>query len=225
MYWRGSGCSDDCGTLIVQDRMTCLFDVYLAIDWSARSLLGPATPTRDSLWVGERLAPGIADSGVLGETYWRTRQACLAFDFPYGYPTGYAAALALSDHTPPWRQTWDELKRLVVDDATNGNNRFAVAAALNARCGDPTPGPLWGCPVGTSLPTLAPTSPGYPYPVRPGLALERLRLADRLVRGVQPVWKLYGIGSVGGQALVGIPAICRLRDDPALAAISLVWPF
>ncbi len=244
MYWRGPGCSDDCGTLIVQDRMTCLFDVYLAIDWSARSLLGPATPTRDSLWVGERLAPGIADSGVLGETYWRTRQACLAyirarllhhaeagrrvllgFDFPYGYPTGYAAALALSDHTPPWRQTWDELKRLVVDDATNGNNRFAVAAALNARCGDPTPGPLWGCPVGTSLPTLAPTSPGYPYPVRPGLALERLRLADRLVRGVQPVWKLYGIGSVGGQALVGIPAICRLRDDPALAAISRVWPF
>ena len=221
-----------------------LFDVYLAVDWSARSLPSPATPTRDALWVGEELAPGVADPGFLGETYWRTRQACLAhirtrllhhvelgrrvllgFDFPYGYPAGYATALGLSGDTPPWRRIWDELRRLVVDDPTNGNNRFRVAATLNARCGDATSGPLWGCPVGVHLPMLAPTSPGYPYPVRSGLVLERMRLVDRQVHGVQPVWKLYGNGSVGSQSLVGIPAICRLRDDPALARISRVWPF
>ena len=45
------------------------------------------------------------------------------------------------------------------------------------------------------------------------------------MRGVQPVWKLLGSGSVGGQTLLGIPALCRLRADPALAAVSRVWPF
>ncbi len=231
-------------TVLVIRQSVPLFDVYLAVDWSARSLPSPAVPTRDALWVGEKLAAGIADSEVPGETYWRTRQACLAyvrarllhhvqarrrvflgFDFPYGYPGGYATALGLGGDAPPWRRIWDELRRLVLDDSTNGNNRFAVAAILNARCGDPTPGPLWGCPVSVHLPTLAPTSPAYPYPIQAGLVLERLRWVDRHVRAVQPVWKLYGNGSVGSQSLVGIPAVCRLRDDPALSAMSRVWPF
>src|SRR5258708_3509463 len=174
----------------MQDRMRRLFDVYIAVDWSARNMPSSATPSRDALWVGERLASGIADSGELGETYWRTRQMCityvrsrllhhaslgrrvfLGFDFPYGYPTGYAASLGLNGNAPPWRQIWSELGRLIVDNPDNSNNRFIVAAALNANCGDPIPGPLWGCPVGTSLPFLAPTSPGYPYPVREGLTL------------------------------------------------------
>ena len=41
----------------------------------------------------------------------------------------------------------------------------------------------------------------------------------------QPCWKLYTTGSVGGQALTGIPAMADLRDDPALAGLSQVWPF
>ncbi|HMA34628.1 MAG TPA: cobalamin biosynthesis protein CbiG [Chloroflexia bacterium] len=221
-----------------------LFDAYLAVDWSARSTPSPAAPSRDALWVGEALAAGESDPGRPAETYWRTRQACVAYirtrllhhlqagrrvllgcDFPYGYPAGYAAALGLPGPAPPWRRVWDALARLVVDDAANGNNRFAVAAALNARCGAATPGPLWGCPRGQNTALLAPTSPGFPYPLGPGQALARIRWVERRVRGVQPCWKLYGQGSVGGQALVGIPAVARLRDDSALAAVSRVWPF
>ena len=228
----------------MQDRLRRLFDAYIAVDWSARNMPGSVTPSRDALWVGERLASGIAESDVPGETYWRTRQSCimyvrsrllhhaslgrrvfLGFDFPYGYPAGYAASLGLHGDAPPWRRIWNELSRLIVDNPDNSNNRFTVAATLNANCGDPIPGPLWGCPALTSLPTLASTSPGYPYPVREGLTLERLRWVDRQERGMQPIWKLLGIGSVGGQALVGIPALRRLRDDPALIDISLVWPF
>jgi hypothetical protein len=221
-----------------------LFDVYLAVDWSARSAPSPAAPSRDALWIGEMAASDPPDEAVSAETYWRTRQSCtdylrarllqhmgagrrvlLGCDFAYGYPAGFATALGLPGTAPPWRQTWDALTALIVGDAANGNNRFAVAAALNARCGDPAPGPFWGCPLAGCAPTLAPTSPHYPYPVRPGLVLDRLRQVDRAVRGVQPVWKLLGSGSVGGQTLLGIPAICRLRDDPALAAVSQVWPF
>jgi precorrin-8X/cobalt-precorrin-8 methylmutase len=116
---------------------------------------------------------------------------------------------------------------VVDDEPTNRNNRFAVAALLNARCGGQGGGPLWGCPPGAdlALPTLRPTSPGYPYRVRAGLSLARLRLTDALKPRVQPVWKLYGRGSVGSQTLLGLPALCRLRDDAELAAISRVWPF
>jgi hypothetical protein len=39
------------------------------------------------------------------------------------------------------------------------------------------------------------------------------------------VWQLYGNGSVGSQALVGIPVVAALCADPALRARSQVWPF
>lgn len=42
---------------------------------------------------------------------------------------------------------------------------------------------------------------------------------------MQEVWKLYGAGSVGSQALVGIPVVRRLRYDPRFHAFSRVWPF
>lgn len=224
--------------------MKRLFDVYLAVDWSARSKPSPAAPTQDALWVGEAFAPGMAVSEAPGESYWRTRHACVDYlrarllqhvqagrrvfigcDFPYGYPAGFAEALGLSASVPLWRRIWNELTCLIKDDASNANNRFVVAAALNARCGGSTPGPFWGCPAGVALPDLVPTSPRYPYQARAGVALERLRLTERPARGTQPAWKLYGTGSAGGQALLGIPAICRLRDDPALAGVSRVWPF
>lgn len=224
--------------------MKRLFDVYLAVDWSARSKLSPAAPAQDALWVGEAFAPGLAEAEAPKESYWRTRHACrdylrarllehiqagrrvfIGCDFPYGYPVGLAEALGLSENIPPWRRIWNELSRLIADDASNGNNRFEVANALNTRCAGPTPGPFWGCPAGAAFGNLLPTSPLYPYRTHAGPALERLRLTERLARGAQPGWKLYGTGSAGGQALLGIPVVCRLRDDPALAGVSRVWPF
>lgn len=221
-----------------------LFDVYMAVDWSARSVPGPARPTHDALWVAETPAPEVDTAEHSGETYWRTRQTCLAhlharlryhmqhgrriligFDFCFGYPVGFTAALGLADDAPPWRRLWNELARLVEDNPANENNRFAVAAALNRRCAGPAPGPLWGHPVGSGTPLLPARSPHFPYQTKQGLMLEQFRQTERCGAGGQPVWKLYGSGSVGGQTLLGVPAVCRLRDDPGFAAISQVWPF
>lgn len=223
-----------------------LFDVYIAVDWSARSMPSSVKPTRDAIWVGEEIAPEIESSIAVRESYWNTRFTCLSylrdrllhhvslkrrvflgFDFAYGYPTGFAQALDLKGELPAWRKVWNELSRLIKDDENNNNNRFEVAAELNARCGDPSPGPFWGCPVGRELPTLEMKSPvqGYPYKVAHDLAIDRLRWVDKRERGIQPIWKLIGSGSVGGQTLVGIPIVCKLRDDPLLAPISKVWPF
>jgi hypothetical protein len=225
--------------------MSRLFDVYFAVDWSARNVPSPLKPSKDAIWVGEKLAPGIEDPTVVRESYWNTRFACqmylrdrlmhhvrlkrrvfIGFDFAYGYPTGFAKALGLNGNIPPWRKIWNELSRLIVDDKNNCNNRFEVAAELNLRCGL-TPGPFWGCPATCNLPALTMKSPpqGYPYQVAPDLAIDRLRWVDKRERGVQPIWKLIGSGSVGGQSLVGIPTVCRLRDDPTLQLVSRVWPF
>ena len=221
-----------------------LFDVYLAVDWSARSVPSPAKPVRDAIWVGEKMATDLSDPTITGETYWRTRATCfthlqkrlqyhaskgrkvlVGFDFAFGYPEGYVAALGLDDRSQPaWRSLWHELTRLIEDQTDNANNRFTVAAELNARCSE-TSGPLWGCPVGLAIPNLSPTSPGYPFVTKQGISLERLRWADKRISGVQPGWKLMGIGSVGSQSLLGIPVVNRLLDDPVLAAVSYVWPF
>src|SRR5581483_8407904 len=134
------------------------------------------------------------------------------------YPSGFAPALRLRGAS--WRAVWAELARLVADDQSAGtNNRFAVAGALNARIGAAA-GPFCGVPRGHAYPHLAPTAPAYP--VR---GLERSRVCEASVRGPQPCWKLVGVGSVGSQALLGIPRVARLRDDERLRARSLVWPF
>lgn len=225
--------------------MPRLFDVYIAVDWSSANSRSPARPTKDAIWVGERLASGVDDSVGAGEAYFRTRMECrrqlrgrllrhtsrglrvfLGFDFAYGYPAGLNASLGLDGNvTPPWRSVWDEVSWLITDDGDNRNNRFEVAAMLNARCGDRQLGPFWGCPQQRQQHTLSMKSPGFPYAVRPGLDLERLRLTDKVQRGVQEVWKLYGAGSVGGQALVGIPVVRGLREDPTFRKFSRVWPF
>jgi hypothetical protein len=222
-----------------------LFDAYLAVDWSARSTPSPARPSPDAIWVAETVIGG-SGRATSGETYWRTRRACrdflhrrlaehveagrrvfVGFDFAYGYPSGFASSLGLNGEDPPWKLMWRELSRLIVDGPDNRNNRFAVAAELNRRCGAPAPGPLWGCPSARRTDTLETTSPrpGYPYPVGRGRAVDRWRWADRRQSGIQPVWKLMGSGSVGGQSLVGIPTLTYLRFEPSLAPVSRVWPF
>ena len=224
--------------------MSRLFDVYMAVDWSSTNSRSRARPSKDAIWVGERLAFGVDGYESSGEAYFRTRMDCwkqlrgrllrhasrglrvfIGFDFAYGYPAGFAAALGLNGELPPWRLVWEEISRNITDGDDNSNNRFESAAALNTRCGESQPGPFWGCPANRQQPTLSMRSPGYPYNAGPGLTLERLRTTDRRQRGVQEVWKLYGAGSVGGQALVGIPVVRRLRDDARFTDFSRVWPF
>jgi hypothetical protein len=215
-----------------------LFDGYLFIDWSARNGLSPEKPVKDTIWVGELSGPRQFD-----ETYCRGRgqasahvrerlvahvrdgrRVLVGFDFPYSYPAGFASSLG-SSGTKPWRATWDLLAREVTDDHLNRSNRFAVASLLNQSLGG-GPGPFWGCPSAAVTPHLSATKTGlfeFPFGTSAG-HLDRLRRTERAIRGVQETWKLSGAGSVGSQALVGIPRVRALRDDPGLAEVSAVWP-
>jgi precorrin-8X/cobalt-precorrin-8 methylmutase len=202
-----------------------LFDRYVMVDWSARAV--PATG-RDSIWVAD-----LDGAGRLRLVNPPTRHAALAHldalvraardervlvgvDVTFGYPTGTARASGLRG--VPWLATWRHLAASVVDLDDNRNNRFAVADAWNRRLG-PGPGPFWGCPAGAATDALPVRRPS-PFPADQHRACERwLRR-----RGLRPftVWQLGGAGSVGGQALVGIPVLHELlARHPTVA----VWPF
>jgi hypothetical protein len=217
-----------------------LFDCYIFVDWSASNRPGPGKPVADSVFSAEldagretpatryhrtRDAAGAYLRERLKRAVERHSRVLIGFDFPYGYPRGFAARLARSAAGPAWRVVWDHLAAAVEDSADNRNNRFVVAARINAAIGATAPGPFWGCPRGQRHALLEPTSPGFPYPTGGGSELARIRACEARLKGTQEAWKLLGVGSVGSQALTGIPHVRRLRFHEPLAGSSRVWPF
>lgn len=103
----------------------------------------------------------------------------------------------------------------------------AVAAGINARLDHQA---FWGRPSSQSFDDLSARRDCVVYRLkgeRAGLAEWREVEAILRARGQYPQspWKLFGNGSVGGQALTGIPVVSSLRHDPSLAEASAVWPF
>jgi hypothetical protein len=107
---------------------------------------------------------------------------------------------------------------MVKDKVDNTNNRFGVASEINRRLTG-GPFPFWGCPPRDTLTTLQPKKTRNHGPDD----LPEFRHADLAAKGASSIWKLYYNGSVGGQAILGIPAARRIklaRGDAAKA-----WPF
>ena len=172
------------------------------VDWSASQ---PAVQGPDSVWWslqtwedGELALKRVENPRTRGQAFLELRtelrrlsddgaSVLIGFDFPYGYPNGFAAALKLP--RPTWRNVWTEIAERVVDQQAEGsNNRFHVAAGFNARVAASGGGPFWGCPQGMSLSHLPRTQPGYPV-----AGLQRLRVTDTRLRGPKPVWQLNGL--------------------------------
>ncbi len=212
--------------------MPRLFSAYVIVDWSAAT---KPTTGADSVWIGVlkrdvrfRLTfesfnpPTRAEAEarlatLLADFKKRSERALVGFDFPLGFPRGFAAAAKLKGE-PPWRAAWDELGKRVVDKPTNINNRFNVAAQLNRLLTD-GPFPFWGCPPKEAQTTLTATRL---HPHGPD-DLPEFRHGEVAAKAASSIWKTYYNGSVGGQALVGIPAVRRLKQARGDAA--RIWPF
>ena len=212
--------------------MPRLFSAYVIVDWSASSK--PNTGA-DSVWIGvlkrdvrfrltfEAFNPSTRAEAetrlatLMDGFVKRSERALVGFDFPLGFPRGYAAALKLAGDQP-WRAAWDDLERFVKDKADNTNNRFGVAAGINRRITG-GPFPFWGCPPKDALLTLQPKKTRNHGPDD----LPELRHAEVAAKGASSIWKTFYNGTVGGQAILGIPAVRRIklaRGDAARA-----WPF
>jgi precorrin-8X/cobalt-precorrin-8 methylmutase len=205
-----------------------LFDRVVIVDWSAA---GQPKTGRDSIWICHRGGDGehclnpatrhcarLLLAGILAAAIESGERVLLGFDFPFGYPAGFAARLGLAG--TPWRALWDELALLLHDGEDNRNDRFVVGAALNRRVSGGR-FPFWGCPPSRAGEFLGPRH----HRGHGADPLAERRLIDRWMVGAQPCWKLAYTGSVGSQALTGIPVVRSLRDDPRWADRARVWPF
>lgn len=203
--------------------MTAAFDRIIVVDWSASS-----TPKRgaDSIWIGasekgraqplenpptraaamDRLRAQITDA--LGQG----ARLLIAFDIGFGFPRGFARTLT---GQPRALAVWDWLEARIEDDTQNRNNRFQVAARINAHF--PGTGPFWGRPNGCALPDLPAKGRA-----RVGHGLAELRQTELICSGAHPMWKLYTTGAVGSQSLLGQAHLARLRREfaPGIG----VWP-
>lgn len=220
-----------------------LFDAIVMVDWSAAA--APKTG-KDSIWWAlhrpgapalERLenpatrAEAIAALTALAAAEGAAgRRVLIGFDFPFGYPAGAAARMLAADpgpaplsaplSAPLWARLWAMIAARISDGPANANNRFDLAEALNRDAFDGR-GPFWARPPRPErahLPAKKPSGYGARYP-------SERRICERRARSAQPVWKLFTAGSVGGQALMGIAALERMRRDPRLAGLVQVWPF
>lgn len=208
---------------------TRLFQAYVMVDWSASAK--PATGP-DSIWVGvlkrnvrfqmafEAHNPSTRAeaekllNAVLDDLQRKRERTLVGFDFPLSFPRGTAAALKLQG--APWRAMLDFVSKEVKDLPTNVNNRFQVGAKMN-RLMTGEAFPFWGAPARDEQTMLSAKR------VRehgPG-DLPEFRLAEAAIKGPSSIWKLYYQGSVGGQALTGLPVIKRLRE----ARKVKLWPF
>jgi len=211
-----------------------LFDSYVMVDWSAARW--PTKPKKDTIWA-VRLGPGADGKWgagpplhlptrakaatwieeTLGKDLAAGRKVLIGFDFPLGYPKGFAARLGLPG--PPWRAIWREYAELLPDDE-NRNDRFVLAEKLNLRVSGGA-FPFWGRPHESSYQAL--DQQRYDLHRHDRERLAERRLVEQRARTSQSTWKLLGIGSVGSQALTGIPRVERLKQRFGTAL--QVWPF
>lgn len=206
-----------------------LFNAYVMVDWSAA-----AKPTTgpDSIWIGvlkrnvrfqmafESHNPATRTeaervlTNVLDDLKRKSERALVGFDFPLAFPRGTAEALKLGGE--PWRAMMEFAAKEVKDKPDNTNNRFQVGAKMN-RLMTGEAFPFWGAPARDEQTML---SAKRPREHGPG-DLPEFRLTEAAIKGPSSIWKLYYQGSVGGQALTGMPVIKRLRD----ARNVKLWPF
>ncbi len=197
------------------------FDRVIVVDWSGRAARSPLRESKDAIWIG------LCEAGREEQTYCRSRaeaKALLAtllaeggrqlvgFDFPMGYPKGLARRLTGTDSA---RALHGWLADHIKDAPDNANNRFDVADTINRLLGGR--GPFWGCPKARPRPFLS-SLKAVDYT---DLGLVEKRQVEAENPPAKPVWQLLGAGSVGSQALLGIPVVHWL----AQATGAAIWPF
>ena len=190
------------------------FDTVIVVDWNAGNDTGP-TPRKDAIWAG-------VATGEHGEepVYLRNRvvafdwlakrtehelsaghRLLIGFDFPFGYPAHFAAAIT-SSFQP--MALWDFYAE-ALEDTPAANNRFDLAGALNARF--PGVGPFWFNALKRDIPHL----PRRRKDRTRDHGQKERRVTESKHKGTFTLWQMGGAGSVGGQAMTGMAMLSRLR--------------
>lgn len=200
------------------------FSRFAVVDWSGGNDTGPR-PRKDAIWLcsasnGHSEDPvyirnrRLAEDALcqLVETTLRDSETLMiGFDFPFGFPKGFARHLTgLDDPFAVWAWLTERMK-----DTPQSNNRFDVAAEINRRF--PGVGPFWFNGLQRDIPDLPRKD------VRTGHGMPERRAADHKAKGAFACWQMGGAGAVGGQVLTGLPVLQRLRAR--FGRRLAIWPF
>ncbi len=201
------------------------FDTVLMVDWSGGRDRGPK-PKRDAIWACQSGADGteapvylrnrqLAEDWIvtrLDKAMGRGQRVLAGFDFPFAAPDGFAEALTGSpDPLALWHWLDDR-----IEDRPKENNRFDVAALMNSHF--PRVGPFWGNGLKREIPHLPRRGKARTFCWTPAR-----RATELAAKGSFEIWQLSGAGSVGSQALLGMPVLERIRRR--FAGRLAVWPF
>lgn len=189
------------------------------VDWSGGNDRG-ARPVKDAIWIGEAGRDPIYMRNRQAAEDWlvarieaaleRGEKLAIGFDFPFGFPAGFAQAVCGGDTLALW--DWLEAR---IEDAPQSNNRFDLAGEINATFAGL--GPFWGNGLKRDVDALP----------RKGLDRTADRFAEKRrvemrAKGSFAVWQLAGAGAVGSQVLMGLPVLARLRRK--FAGQVAAWP-
>ncbi|WP_343082325.1 molybdopterin guanine dinucleotide synthesis [Ostreiculturibacter nitratireducens] len=201
------------------------FDTIIVVDWSGGNDRG-TKPKKDAIWAAllrrDKTEPPRyfrnrqLAVGWLRETFEAElaagRRVFAGFDFPFGYPDGFAArVMGRADPLALW-----DWFATAIEDGPQRNNRFEVAGRLNAMF--PGTGPYWFNCLRQEIPGLPRRKTGWG-----GHGLAERRMCERAAPGAFGCWQMGGAGAVGSQVMTGMAALSRLRERfPGKIA---VWPF
>ncbi len=200
------------------------FQTFAMVDWSGGNDTGPRE-RKDAIWAcvvreGVALAPAYLRNRRVAEEFLvdlietelaAGRRLFLGFDFPFGYPQGFAHALTDSDDP---LVLWDWFERHI-EDTPNANNRFDLAGRINQQFGGR--GPFWMNGLKRDIDGLPRTKADYHNP------FDDRRVVEMRAKGSFTCWQMAGAGAVGGQVMMGLPVLARLRRR--FARKVSVWPF
>ena len=202
------------------------FDSFVVLDWSAGNDTGP-TPRKDAIWAAGRIggaefAPVYLRNRIdaeewlarlIGREIAAGRRLLIGFDFPFGYPEGFADAIL---GTGPVTRMLDYYADHLTD-TPKSNDRFVLAGRLNARF--PGIGPFWFNGMRVDVPYL----PRRKHDRTEEHGQKERRRCEIKAKGTFTCWQMGGAGAVGGQVMTGMAFLARLRRRfPGKLA---VWPF
>jgi molybdopterin molybdotransferase len=200
------------------------FDTILVADWSAGKRAGP-TPRKDAIWLGvtrdgaseepiycrSRQEAEAKIAQVIEQETQAGRRVLCAFDFPFGYPAGFARKVTGSDDP---LVLWDWFAARITDAADGSNNRYEVAETLNRMFEGI--GPFWGKSHKDRWPDIPYGKTGIIYDTT-----AEKRTCDGVTKASSSCFQMAFPPTVGGQVMMGLPMLSRLRR---LAGVR-VWPF
>ncbi len=201
------------------------FDTFTIVDWSSGNDTGP-TPRKDAIWAAT-VTQGTPEEPVyhrnrtlacewlvnlIARETAANRRLMIGFDFPFGYPRGFARHITGSDDPLKlWAWFAENL-----EDSPKENNRFDVAGTLNTRF--PGIGPFWFNALKRDIAHLPRKGTD-----RHDHGMQERRKADTRAKGSFTCWQMGGAGAVGGQVMTGLAMLEHLRRQ--FRYDIAVWPY